>query len=51
MRPKSKETSIMLLDFIGEKNCYLHYNQANTTNPRILIEAKAFLEYGENRVH
>ena len=54
MRPKSKGAGIMVSDFIDEKNGYLgltqeEYDQAKESDPNIWIEARAFLEYGENR--
>ena len=54
MRPKSKGAGIMVSDFIDEKNGFLRltqeeYDQAKQSNPNIWIEARAYLEYGENR--
>ena len=54
MRPKGKGAGIMVSDFIDEKNGYLRltqeeYDQAKQTDPDIWIDARTFLEYGENR--
>ena len=54
MRPKSKGAGIMVSDFIDEINGFLRltqeeYDQAKQNDPNIWIEARALLEYGENR--
>ncbi len=54
MRPKNKGAGIMVSDFIDEKNGYLRFTQeeydlAKQSDPNIWMEARAFLEYGENR--
>jgi len=54
MRPKSKGSGIMISDFIDEKNGFLRltqeeYDRAKQTDPNIWMEARASLEYGENR--
>ena len=54
MRPKSKGAGIMVSNFVDEKNGFLHltqeeYDQAKQSDSNIWIEARTFLEYGDNQ--
>ena len=54
LRPKSRGSVIMVSDFIEEHNGYLRltdqeFEEANRSNPRVKNQARAFLEYGENK--
>ena len=54
LRPKCKGAGIMVSDFIEEKNGYLkltdaQYELAKHSHPNIKRQARAFLEYEENK--
>ena len=54
LRPKSKGAGIMVSDFIDEHNGYLRlsddeYEQFKESHPGIKRQARAYLEYGENK--
>ena len=54
MKSKNKGAGIMVSVFIDEKNGYLcftqeEYDQVKQSDPTIWMDARAFLEYGENR--
>ena len=54
LKPKSRGAGIMVSDFIEEHNGYLRltdeeFEEAKKSNPRLKKQARAFLEYGENK--
>ena len=54
LKPKSRGAGTMVSDFIEEHNGYLRltdseYEEARKTNPHVKKQARAFLEYGENK--